>query len=183
MGHSTITGTIYADAPLGPMNQIARGLTIQKVVRALDEILHQECVFELPSGSTCWRGRLLGIQSQSCDWLRGGQRIECKSAQLRFHKQLRGWVFQFWHIKLGGLTPKMCDELVLALYTPAGIHVYRHDFRLGVASNGKATPYSGYSICLCGPSGEADWRIALASILRKLDSSQCVRLAFVDFSL
>merc|ERR1711974_439095 len=118
---------------------------------------YRDCVLEEPTGSTSCNGKRLGRHSQSCDWLRGGQRVECKSAQLRHDKQLRGWKFQFCRIKMGGLTPKMCDELVIALYTPIGIYVYRHDFRLGISSSGKDTAPFGYVITLCGPTGEVDW--------------------------
>jgi hypothetical protein len=93
--------------------------------------------------------------------------------------------FQFKRAKLdlndGEGLPSF-DELLLALYTPAGVYFYRHDGQLGVSSVGLLTAVTGHDIKVYGPRGERDWSAALhESILPKLDTSDCEQLAIVTF--
>lgn len=89
----------------------------------------------------------------------------------------------FAGIKLARLTKRsvLFDELLLGLYTPRGIYIYRHDMYFGVSSCGVATAEAGYSIQLYGPCGTLQWDHALSAILRKLDESGCKRVALVQW--
>ena len=91
------------------------------------------------------------------------------------------WVLQFSNVKLGGEGGEAAfDELLLAVYTPRGVYLYRHDGRLGVSTNGKVTAVTGYTIKMYGPRGEADWASSLdGSVLPKLDESGCECVAVV----
>ena len=92
-------------------------------------------------------------------------------------------MLEFRNVKLGGEgTEAAFDELLLAAYTPRGIYLHRHDGRLGVTTNGKATAALGSTINVYGPCDEADWASALdEAVLPKLDQRGCDCLAFIAF--
>ncbi|CAE8590767.1 unnamed protein product [Polarella glacialis] len=73
------------------------------------------------------------------------------------------------------------DDLLLALYTPKGIYVYRHDLSLCIPTHGVSTRISGHRIEITAPKGVEDWKVALDAILAMLDASTngCQCLAFV----
>lgn len=74
------------------------------------------------------------------------------------------------------------EELLLALYTPRGVYLYRHDLQLGLSRTGRLSALQGYQIKLHGPVREEAWEAALdGTILPKLDAA-CERLAFVDWN-
>lgn len=114
------------------------------------------------------------------DWCRDGSRIERKSGQLRWDTHQEQWKPAFSKIKVArDASPCLFDEPLLALYTPRGIYIYKHDLRLGMSSIGCKTPSLGHQIQLHGPTGREDWAVSLDIILAKLDASGCERLAFV----
>ena len=61
------------------------------------------------------------------------------------------WKLLFQKVKSAGAD---YDELLLAAYSPRGVHVYRYDGRLGLSTNGKATAVHGKNIQVYGPRGE-----------------------------
>ena len=115
--------------------------------------------------------------------------MEVKCAQLKWDRSNRIWELRFSNIKLGyaGKAPKSTlpqprdfDELLLAMYTPRGVIVYRHDLLFGVTAAGKRTASAGHVIKLCGPRGQEEWARALdETLLRALDRSGCERIAEV----
>ena len=120
-----------------------------------------------------------GQHMAAYDWRRGEQRVACKSCGLTWDAARRYWMARFAAIKPAGADGAY-DELLLALYTPRGVHVYRHDGQLGLSSNGKSTAATGWKIQICGPTSEESWRSALdEAILPKLDAGGCVRVAEV----
>ena len=108
------------------------------------------------------------------DWQRDGRRVACKSAQLTWNDSLQLWKLQSHNIK-----PDACDELLLAAYTPEGVHLFRHDGMAGLSTNGKRTAATGRVINFFGPCNEPDWRVALRAILEKMEAKGCRRRAFV----
>ena len=96
----------------------------------------------------------------------------------------RCWEAKWTNVKLGHEgAPAQFDELQLALYTPRGVYLYRHDLQLGVTSAGKRTGTAGYNIKLAGPRGEGEWALALDNaMLRKLDQ-HCERIAIVRWQV
>ena len=115
--------------------------------------------------------------------MRDDRRVACRSAQLLWRKATRNWSFQFRNVQLplvGVRDAAPFDELLLVCYSPKGIHLYRHDQRSGVSTNGKNTALTGHNIQFGGPRGEDDWRVALESALDKMDAGG-ERLAFVDW--
>ena len=96
---------------------------------------------------------------------------------------MKRWRVCFANVKPAGAEGAY-DELLLALYTPRGVYVYRHDLRLGMSTNGKATEATGRTITLgadvWGPCDVESWQSALdGAILPKLDESGCERVAEV----
>ena len=70
---------------------------------------------------------------------------------------------------------------MLAAYTPEGVHLFQHDWRAGLSTNGKETAATGKVINFYGPQHEPDWRVALPEILEKAEAKGCRRRAFVPW--
>ena len=117
------------------------------------------------------------------DWQRDGQRVACKSAGLRWDRNMEHWMLQFSNVKLAtaGGRDAAFDELLLAAYTPEGVHLFRHDLRAGVGTSGVSTAARGKKIKFIGPSHERDWRVALGEIRGKVEDKGCRPLAFVPW--
>lgn len=133
------------------------------------------------------------VTRRQCTWWRDGEPVLCRQAQLQWHSSGRRWRVLFSGVRvppslLRSKRPASrheCGppELLLALYTPRGLYVYRHDFLYGLSRAGKLTATQGHQVTLYGPASESEWGRALDAILHKLDhESGCERLAFVSFS-
>lgn len=172
----------YNQVPLSNQSGTARGLAIQQIVRVVDQIIHPVANIHDAVGSVDVNGRSLNAYNAAYDWLRDGSRVECKSAQLHWDKSRHSWSARFHNVKLGvnGQQDEQAfDELILALHTPRGIFIHRHDLSFGVASNGVNTVTHGYSINVSGPSNEHDWSVALDAILGKFKITGCELLAVI----
>ena len=124
-------------------------------------------------------GKRRGQNKAAYDWRRDERRVACKSAQLTWNKSDQCWRAHFQNIKPAGAEGDY-DELLLALYSPQGVHVYRYDGRFGLSTNGKETAATGRQINVYGPKYEESWQAALdEAILPKLDASGCKRVAEV----
>ena len=112
-------------------------------------------------------------------WRRDELRVACKSSGLNWESGKRRWTVLFSKVKTDE-----CDELLLALYTPRGVYVHRHDGQLGLSMHGKSTAATGRVIQVAGPrgAGAQDWRAALDVILEKLESRGCARVAEIGWS-
>lgn len=175
-----VTPGIYDGIPLSGLSPCARGYTLESLARCIDGIANPLAEITSPDPGHCSGGSRRRSAQQSCfDWCRESIRVECKSSQLQWDKRWKYWVFNFTNIKF--TIRSTFDELLLALYTPQGIYIYRHDLRFKVCSRGVATYARGYKVRLQGPSNEGDWVVALGVILSQLDSSGCARVAFVQW--
>jgi len=174
----------YRNVPLAGLSPPKRGFVVQLLVRQLDCILHPQARIEDPVIGRCINGSRRNPHTAEYDWLRNGKRIECKHAQLQWKKKRSKWTVNFQAIKIvkDGVIHPSFDELLIVLYTPTGLHVYQHDLRFGVSSAGKATEARGCSIAVYAPAHERDWANALDAILRKIDSSDCKRVAVIPWS-
>jgi len=159
-----------------------RGMLLRRVVRRLDEAwLHRDAAFEDAVAGKCVNGNSRAQHQAGYDWLRDGRRVACKSTQLIW-TDADGWRLRFSDVKLPTSEREApFDELLLAAYTPEGVHLFRHDLRTGASSNGKITAMNGQSIQVYGPKREPDWRVALAAIVGKLQDRGCSRLAFIPW--
>ncbi|CAE8592357.1 unnamed protein product [Polarella glacialis] len=170
--HQT-TGQVYNDLPLADLSSKARGDRLQALVREVDSMLHPDSAIE-------------DADSDAFGWLRGHCKVKCKSAQLRWCKVSRRWKMYFQNIKLqafGIRESAKFDQLLLAMYTPRGVYVYRHDLEFAVSTFGVLTAIRGHTVQIAGPRGERKWQAALKAILNKFDaeSNGCKRLAVVPF--
>ncbi|CAE8648387.1 unnamed protein product [Polarella glacialis] len=171
--HPQRTWQVYKDLPLADLSSVARGDRMEALVREVDSSLHPACIIK-------------DADSDAFDWLRGGARIKCKSAQLCWSRSGQYWQITFFHTKLqafGIREMATFDELLLTLYTPRGLFIYMHDLEFAVSTQGVRTAILGHAIRIRGPKGEQNWQVALEAILTKLDaeSNGCKRLAFVPF--
>lgn len=173
----------YVSVPLA--SSTSRGKRIEAIVQAVDRD-HLHMLSPMCSGAAQPFPRICAqAPNASFDWLRGALRIECKSAQLVWKKSSKRWSFTFSNVKFEfpPVRPTaLFDELLLALYTPIGVHIYRHDFKLGVSTVGKATSSQGHHITFCGPRGEEDWRRSYSVIFGRLQASKCELLALVTWN-
>ncbi|CAE8660668.1 unnamed protein product, partial [Polarella glacialis] len=163
----------FNDVPLADMSCSQRGFIIQEVVQAVDAMINPTAVIQPGTPGTCINGRSRTHRNSICDWERNGRRVECKSGMLAFVAQHNSWKMQFKAIKIN---QNVLDDLLLALYTPRGIYVYRHNLCFGISRTGKLLDTEGHQIQIYGKCGITDWSEALDTILEKLDSSGCQRL-------
>ena len=181
LGRRTVTEEAYEGVRLAELATLPRGNVLTSVVRGLDTSLHPHARIEDAVAGTRVDGRRRGQHMASYDWQRDGVRVACKSGQLTWDVSNRRWVVLFSNIKPSGVEGAF-DELLLALFTPRGVHVYRHDLRLGMSTSGKSTEAAGRTIKVYGPRDEESWQSALdAAILPKLDERGCERVADVWF--
>ena len=156
---------------------------MSSLVRQVDEgWLHPDAAFADAEPGECVDGSKRAQSQAPYDWQRDGRRVACKSAQLVWNRSKEYWELLFRAVKLPreGEREAVFDELLLAAYTPEGVHVFRHDQQTGVTTNGKSTAASGQQIGFVGPTQEPDWRVALFVVLDKLGIAG-ERLAFVPW--
>eukprot|EP00933_Yihiella_yeosuensis_P005248 TRINITY_DN109728_c0_g1_i1.p1 TRINITY_DN109728_c0_g1~~TRINITY_DN109728_c0_g1_i1.p1 ORF type:complete len:401 (-),score=36.91 TRINITY_DN109728_c0_g1_i1:117-1319(-) len=166
----------YHGLPLTNMSQTQRGLVIQDIVRFVDEAANLYSKFKDAEAGLQIDGKLRSRYNAAHDWLRDGIRVECKSAVIQKSTVRRVWFVRFSAVKL-----ELFDELLLAIYSPCGIYIYRHDLCLGLSKAGVAMPVHGWQIWICSSKAASDWKAALADILTKLDASKCQQIALVKF--
>lgn len=165
---SDSTAHVYSSTPLASLTPSARGVRIQEIVRALDSMLHLDVDIRDALGGRRTDGIIRSQHHATYDWDRNGIRVECKSSQLCWSRLHLCWSVVFRGIKLGEF-----DELLLTVYSPRGLHVYKHKFTCRVVSVGKITASAGYQICMTGAKHERDWSVALDTVLNKLERAGC----------
>lgn len=106
--------------------------------------------------------------------------MECKSSMLHWNSCSQYWSVSFVGIQGLRQHDAIFDELLLVVYTPLGLYIYRHSLEFGLSSTGKAIETGGHKVCIYGPSKEKNWRVALQAILSKLDAN-CERVALVSW--
>ena len=60
------------------------------------------------------------------------------------------------------------DDLYLALYTPFGVYIYKHDDKYGISTSGKQQESCGGQIQVCAPCNESSIEVATHVVLEKL---------------
>ena len=170
--HEGFGSWFYHRKPFGSMSFQLRGVRVQRIVWEIDKLLHSRSFFEHCSNEHTCSGSIRGQHNASVDWIRDGQRVEAKSAQLSFNKAKQNWLCAFHWIK-----HDCFDELLLAIYSPRGLDVFKHDGFFGLSTSGIATETCGKSIFVHAPSGELDPLRALKFIEAKLEANNCPRIA------
>ena len=170
--HQGFGRQFYNSKPFSSMSPQLRGLRLQRVVWEIDKLLHSRSFFEHCSNEYTCSGSMRGQHNASVDWIRDGTRVEVKSTQLSFSNCRQIWLCEFSSIRHDRF-----DELLLAIYSPRGLDVFKHDGFFGLSTMGIATETKGKSIYVRAPSGELDPLRALQFIEAKLEANNCPRIA------
>ena len=176
LAYRTVTASTFAGAPLASHDAVTRGKVLTGYARRCDADEHPGAVIEDAVAGEDVNGKRRGQNSAAYDWQRDGRRVACKSSGLIWDDSRQYWKLQFQAVK-----PDACDELLLAAYTPEGVHLFQHDRRAGLSTHGKSTAATGKQIVFVGPKHEPDWRVALPEILEKVEAKGCRRRAFVPW--
>ena len=161
LSYRTKTASTFADVPLNSLDTTTRSRVLTDYARRIDAELHPSATFEDAPGP-------------EYSYTRNGRRVLCKTCQLKWNRGVKCWQVQWRGVKLpvdGVRDEPLFDELVLALYSPAGVHLFRHDLLSGVSTQGKSTAAMGHQVSFYGPVQQNDWRVALQAILQKLKAS------------
>ena len=167
------TASAYGGVPLADCSGVARAIPLTSMVRRLDEAwLHPGAVI-----TDALREEVTG-NWPGYDWQRDGKRVVCKTAQL-------GWDAGgvLWKVRFSEITTTTYDELLLAVYTPEGVHLFRHDGNSGLSTTSKSTAISGKKMEYFGSRNERNWSVALGKILGKMEAKGCTRLVFVPWGV
>jgi len=177
----TVTEKAFEGVPLATLSSASRGACIEAIARSVDAQLHSN-ITPASAALKCVNGRRRGWNRTTYDWNRDGTRVECKSAQLSWDQANNRWKVCFVSVKLELQDGPAFDELQLALFTPRGIYIYRHDGKRGVCG-GRLMAICGQTVHIYGRCGDACWNSGLDVILNKLDDSGCVRIAFIEWGV
>ena len=165
--HSGCTHRFYDEVPMGSVSPQLRGLRVERIVMELDRLVHANSIFAEPDLEYTIDGKRRGKGKASYDWIRDGKRIEVKHSQLRFAESRRSWCCTF-----GGVKRTCFDELLLVIYSPRGLDIFKHNGSYGLSSAGASE-----EIRLRAGTGALDWLSALQTIEAKLESNGCPRIA------
>ncbi|CAK0811699.1 unnamed protein product [Prorocentrum cordatum] len=177
----TRTADLYQGLPLAHLIPKSRGEVLAIAARSIIADLGHADRAADPVPGRCVNGRQRPQHQAEYDWLCNGRRIECKSSQLQFNRSCSSWLFQFHGVKLALQAHRVqdaFDDLVLVLYSPCRIYIYRHDLTTGLSTAGIRTSSRGHSVTIRSAKTLC-WRTGLESILAKLDAgtNACERLA------
>ena len=159
----------YEGVPLSQMSPPLRGLRIEEIAFEVDRILHPHCSFSRTSSKV--------------DWVRGDVKVEVKHGMMRFGKGSRCWKCSFSHIKCAGGGAReqdIFDELWLAIYSPLGIHIFRHPGgQVRFSLTGLQEQAFGQGIQVYSSQNVLDVREALNNMLKKMEEWDCQPLATI----
>ena len=170
--HQRFGGQFYHRKPFGSMSSQLRGVRVQRIVWEIDKLLHPRSFFAHCSKEQTCSGSIRCQHNASVDWIRDDKRVEAKSAQLSFNKSHQNWFCAF-----SGIKDDCFDELLLAIYSPRGLDVFKHDGFFALSTSGVATETRGQSLFVGAPSGELGPIRALQFIEAKLEANNCPRIA------
>ena len=166
-----VTQAAYAGVPLANLTPQARGLALQG---ATESFLEEHYRVKARAGAcgTTTAGRKRARHMAPCDFKIRRNRVEVKSAQLTWSLR-RYWWAQWQNVK-----PDEYDHLYLALYTPSGVYLYKHDGVYGMSSSGIRQASSGGKVQVYGPSYTTSIEQATADIRAKLAKMFLAHLAY-----
>ena len=142
----------FVGVPLSTISTWHRPTVLDHVLkvmaRAIDEKMHAEHDFETAKSSTGdydW-GRL-----DPGHWLKGSQKIRAAPAKLKWVPSQDRWRVRFVDLRLAiqGVRKAKFDELLLTIYAPNGVYVYKHDGEFGVSLDRCSTSQHLPTLCVC----------------------------------
>ena len=160
---------VYQWVPLNHMAPQLRGLQIERMAFEVDQILNPNCSFLRTSSKV--------------DWVRGRVKVEIKHGQMLFNQKRQRWRCSFQNIKCASYGVRDCDlfdELWLAIYSPRGIHVFKHPGgQVRFSHSGLIEQDSGQQIRVYSSLNVLDVREALDEMLHKMEAWGCQPLATI----
>ena len=179
LSYRTVAHATYSGVPLADLAAVPKGNVLRSIVREVDARRHPRATIADAIPGTRVDGTRRSQSQAAYDWRRDDSRVACKGSQLTWDSQMKRWRVCFANVKPAGAEGAY-DELLLALYSPRGVHIYRHDGQVGLSGNGRATAVVGRKIVVCGPRQQESWEAALDDrILPRLDASGCTYVDFV----
>lgn len=172
--HADYAGQFFRGKPFSSMSPHLRGSRIEKLVLRIDQKLHPACRFSVLCDELTVSGTKRGQNAASVDWIRDAKRIEVKHGKLSWCKLRKNWQCAFSHIK-----EDCFDELLLAVYSPKGLDVFKHDGVYGMTTSGRNTKIKGKHVRTASPHGELDPLVGLQCIIAKLVGNNCRHIARV----
>ena len=167
--------TDYENIPLATLSPADRGDLLENAVRYdVVEETTGETTYDPDPGTTI-TGKKRGRNSAPFDFYLGDgrQRVEVKSSQLSWDKYLKRWEAKFQHVKR-----EEYDLLYLAIYTPLGIYIFKHDDKFGKSTNGKQQESRGGYIKVYCPRNEESIEKATNAVLKKMGSMHVKTIQF-----
>ena len=149
--HVSYISRFYHRKPFSAMSPSLRGHRVERLVQEIDQLLHPESDFSRPT--------------RSVDWIRDKTRVEAKSGQLNFCQESQRWFCEFWNVNRDYF-----DELLVAVYSPRGLDVFRHDGTYGARQT---------SVIVRASAGEFDPLRALKQIEEQLEANNCPKVASI----
>ena len=170
----TKTADVYQKLPLATLSPKERGDLLEKKNRDVVEETTGEKTYDPDPGETI-AGKKRGRNSAPFDFYLGDgrQRVEVKSAQLRWNKCDKRWFASFQGVKQAEY-----DLLYLALYTPSGIYVFKHNDKIGKSTTGKQQESRGGHINVYGPKYQESIEEATKVVLRTMGSMHVKTIQF-----
>jgi hypothetical protein len=170
----TKTVDVYQYVPLATLSPKERGDILENDTRDVVEETTGEKTYD-PDVGTTLTGKKRGRNQAPFDFYLGDgrQRVEVKSAQLQWNKHHKRWKTIFQHVKR-----EEYDLLYLALYTPLGIYIFKHDDKFGKTTSGKQQASCGGAINVYCPLNEESIEKATNAVLRKMGSMHVKTIKF-----
>ena len=152
----------YGGKPFAAMGSILRSFRIKSLIQEVDRLLHPKSKFS----------RLCS----SSDWKRDQTRVAAKLSSLCHCPRKDRWYCYFTGIKLGYF-----NELLLAIYSPRGLDIFRHDGVYGFGNLETVLPGQSKSFSVESAPGENDvWR-SLQLIEDQLQANNCPKIASIPW--
>ena len=171
----------YRGVPLFDHSPCLRGLRLEKVAFAVDQMLHPDSTFNRVVPTLDEAEQRPRSRRRCADWVRDGIRVEFKSSKMAWDSANQSWRVNFNGVKFaapGEADASIFDELWLGLYSPIGLHMLQYCGTVGRSTCGVSTGIVGHDIVVVGPKHES-LLAALEVILSKFEASGCELLATV----
>ena len=174
----------YRHVPLAGKSGSARGLCLQKFAFEVDSMLNPLCTFTYGVGKQELVGaqqpQRRGLARGSADWIRNATRVEFKNSKLQWDVGR-----ELWLVRFSGIKQRRCgisaafDELWLCVYSPFGLHLFKHSGELKLSTHGVRTATDGHVLTIAAEKHEQDIGVALKVVLSKLERAGCKPLAAI----
>ena len=176
----------YDYVPMGFLSPVARADRIQQMALEFDKMQNPNSAFKTACGLFAVNGNRRGTRNAAVDWARDDIRVELKSAKPVFdHKN--GWRCTFWNIKqetADSSSKIYFDELWLAIYSPCGIHLFRHpEYNSQLTSQGVRTGALGKVFTLYARGQDHCVRSAVGHMMAELTAQGAEALLTVRWAI